>query len=194
MFKSIAMSNLGDGPVIKAIAMARAPLLTVMKSGYFTRLAESKKLPKGFADEYGEDPKKFFIMAQELKRTHPDLIIGKDIPWGAIGLYTYFVDRIGAGLKQLMAGSRKFKLTFLDRDDIVSLSERARKVTGIELMEEMADRVIPYLLQSGNANRVEEGSSTPAVTANKPRVRKSRKIANGAVASATGKLSDRINM
>ena len=193
MFKSMAMSNLGDGPVIKAIAMARAPLLTVMKSGYFVRLAESKKLPKGFADEYGEDPRKFFIMAQELKRTHPDLSIGKDIPWGAIGLYTYFVDRVGEGLKQLMAGSRKFKLTFLARDDIVSLSERGRKVTGIEMMEEMADRVIPYLLESANANRVEEGSSAPAVTANKSGMRKSRKIANGAVASATGKLSDRIH-
>jgi hypothetical protein len=159
MFKAMAMSNLGDGPVIKAIAMARAPLLATMKSTYFARLAESKKLPKGFADEYGEDPTKFFIMAQELSRMHPELRTGKDIPWAAIGLYTYFVDRLGEGLKQLMAGSRKFKLSFLDRNDIISLSEKARKVTSIEMMEEMADRVIPPILQSERMNHAERAKA-----------------------------------
>jgi len=148
IFKSIAMSNLGDGPVVKAIAMARAPLLAVMKSNYFTRLAELKKLPKNFAEEYGENPENFFIAARDIERKFPDLKLGKDIPWGAIGLYTYFVDRLGEGLKQLMAGSRKFKLQYLSRDDIVSLTEKATKVTGIETLEGMAERVIPMILEN----------------------------------------------
>ncbi|MGB9882828.1 MAG: glutamate synthase-related protein [Methanomassiliicoccales archaeon] len=148
IFKSIAMSNLGDGPVVKAIAMARAPLLAVMKSNYFTRLAELKKLPKNFADEYGDNPENFFIAARDIERKFPDLKLGKDIPWGAVGLYTYFVDRLGEGLKQLMAGSRKFKLQYLSRDDIVSLTEKATKVTGIETLEGMAERVIPMILEN----------------------------------------------
>jgi hypothetical protein len=41
IYKSMAMSNLGDEPLIKAIAMARAPLLTVMKSANFMKLAET---------------------------------------------------------------------------------------------------------------------------------------------------------
>lgn len=148
IFKSIAMSNLGDGPVVKAIAMARAPLLAVMKSNYFTRLAELKKLPKNFAEEYGDNPENFFIAARDIERKFPDLKLGKDIPWGAVGLYTYFVDRLGEGLKQLMAGSRKFKLQYLSRDDIVSLTEKATKVTGIETLEGMAERVIPMILEN----------------------------------------------
>ncbi|MCJ7517702.1 MAG: FMN-binding glutamate synthase family protein, partial [Methanomassiliicoccales archaeon] len=45
MFKSMAMSNLGEGPTIRAIAMARAPLLAVMKSSYFTELSKVNRLP-----------------------------------------------------------------------------------------------------------------------------------------------------
>ena len=37
---------------------------------------------------------------------------------------------------QLMAGARKWKLDLLNRKDLVALSERASKVTGIPLVEE----------------------------------------------------------
>lgn len=193
IFKSLAMSNLGDGPVIKTIAMARAPLLAVMKSSYFAKLAESKRLPKAFAEEYSSEPGNFFIMAKEMMERYPDMQVGKDVPWGAIGLYTYLTDRVGEGLKQLMAGSRKFSLDFLERSDIVSLSERARKVTGIETMEEMADRVMPPILENGRTVRVRSEIAPSRIP--KPSheaARKGRKAAAGAIAS-TGKLSDRHN-
>jgi len=35
-----------------------------------------------------------------------------------------------------MAGSRKWKLNLLDRTDLVALTERASRVTGIQLIEE----------------------------------------------------------
>jgi hypothetical protein len=56
-----------------------------------------------------------------------------------VGLYTYLVDRLGVGLQQLMAGCRKWKLNLLDRSDLVALTERAAKVTGLPLPED-ADR------------------------------------------------------
>ena len=146
IYKSIAMSNIGGVPLIKAIGMARSPILAAMKSQYFVRLAAEGKLPKSFAEEYGTDPNNFFIEAQGIKERYEDKVLGKDIPWGAVGLYTYY-DRVNTGLKQLMAGSRKFKLGHLARDDICALSEYASKVTGIETFDAMAGRVMSGILE-----------------------------------------------
>ncbi|MGQ9514910.1 MAG: glutamate synthase-related protein [Thermoproteota archaeon] len=141
ILKSIAMSNLGDGPKVKAITMGRAPLTAVMKSSYFVELSDQGKLPKSFADQYGSDPSKFFVGSMLLKEWKE-----KEIPWEAIGLYTYLHDRIGVGLKQLMAGVRKWKLNLLGRDDIASLTERAAKVTGIPLLEDIESEQFEIIL------------------------------------------------
>ncbi len=105
IFKAIAMSNFGDGPYVKAISMARAPIAAVMKATYFTELAKEGKLPSAFAKLYGDAPEKFFAVIPELKKRFGD--DWKKPPPGAIGLYSYFVDRIGTGLRQLMARVRK---------------------------------------------------------------------------------------
>lgn len=147
IYKAMAMSNLGDGPLVKAVAMARAPITAAMKSQYFARLAENGKLPRSFAEEYSSDPANFFVMASEIQKRFPEKKLGQDIPWGAVGLTTFLEDRIGEGLKQLLAGSRKFRLDLLERDDIASLSEYASKVTGIETFDQMAARTIPGMLE-----------------------------------------------
>ena len=147
IFKAIAMSNLGDGhgPYVKAVAMARAPLAAVMKSDYFVELARNGGVPQRFASLYGRDPETFFITVPELRKRHGDAV-GTDIPWPAVGLYTYFQDRLGVGLKQLMAGARKWRLDLLSREDIVALTERASHVTGIPTLEEAAQQAIETIL------------------------------------------------
>ncbi len=135
IFKAIAMSNFGEGPYVKAIVMARAPLTAIMKASYFTELARSGRLPKAFSQEYGSTPEKFFIAAPKLRRMYGEDF--KKIPWEAVGLYTYLNERIGVGLQQLMAGARKWKLNLLSREDLASLSVRAAKVTGIPLIEDI---------------------------------------------------------
>ena len=142
MFKAIAMSNFGSGPYVKAILMGRAPLTAVMKASYFAELAEKGALPKQFRDLYGDRPEQFFITVPELKARYGERL--KEIPWGAVGLYTY-IDKMKVGLQQLMAGARKWKLSLIDRSDLMALSERAAKVTGIPLPEE-EDHVLEYLL------------------------------------------------
>jgi hypothetical protein len=144
MFKAIAMSNFGKGPYIKAVLMARAPLLAVMKSSYFVELSEKGKLPRTFAQRYGTTPDKFFITTPELKTEYGERI--KQIPWEAVGLYTYLNERIKVGLMQLMAGARKWKLDLLDRNDLVALTERSSKVTGIPLLEEAEEDAIEKIL------------------------------------------------
>ena len=73
--------------------------------------------------------------------------IFSNIPWEAIAVYTYLNERVGVGLKQLMAGVRKWRLDLLDRNDLVSLNERASKVTGIPLVEDTEIDAIERILE-----------------------------------------------
>jgi hypothetical protein len=144
IFKAIAMSNFGEGPYVKANLMARAPITSVMKSTYFVELAKKGKLPRAFVDRYGEEPDKFFRATPELVALYGKRF--KEIPWGAVGLYSFLRGRIGVGLQQLMSGVRKWKLDMINSEDLVSLTERAAKVSGISLLEEAETDVIKRIL------------------------------------------------
>lgn len=144
-FKAIAMSNFGDGPLIKAITMARAPITAVFKVAYFTELAKQKKLPHDFVTQYGSDPNKFLIAMPKLKKEYGRRI--KDIPLGAVGVYTYFSDRIGVGLKQLMAGARKWKLELIDRSDLAALNDTASRVTNIPTIDQVETELFEQILE-----------------------------------------------
>ena len=52
------------------------------------------------------------------------------LPTGAIGLYTYY-ERLAQGLRQLMAGARKFTLEHMTRNDLTTLTREAEEITGI---------------------------------------------------------------
>jgi hypothetical protein len=145
IFKSIAMSNFGDKPLVKGVLMGRSPITAAMKSNYFKQLADQSKLPKTFADRYGTEPDRFFIAMPELKKKYGNRV--SEIPLEAVGVSTYLSDRVGVGLRQLMAGARKWKLDLLDRNDLMSLSERAAKVTGIPTVDEVEKDAIDKILE-----------------------------------------------
>jgi glutamate synthase domain-containing protein 2 len=146
IFKAIALSNFdGKNPFVKTVTMARSPLTAAMKSLYFCELAEKSRLPRDFSNKYGNTPKKFFIVANDLKAHYGDQI-GTAIPWSAVGVYTYLSERLGLGLKQLLAGTRKFKLDLIDRGDLAALTKRAREVTGIPAMEEVEQNLAEAIL------------------------------------------------
>jgi Lon protease-like protein len=69
------------------------------------------------------------VTAADLRRE-----LGKDefdkLPTGALGLYTYY-ERLTQGLRQIMAGSRKFSLEHISRDDLAALTPEASRVSGI---------------------------------------------------------------
>ncbi len=58
------------------------------------------------------------------------------MPLGAVGIYSAS-EKLRVGLQQLMAGSRKLGTHLITRDDLVSLTEEAAKVTKI-----------PYIMDS----------------------------------------------
>lgn len=145
IYKSIALSNFGDGPFVKGIVMARAPLTSVMKGSYFEELGKDGKLPKAFVDKYGASPEQYYFAIPELEAEYGADAV-KKMGWPGIGLYTYLHDRIGVGLQQLLAGSRKFKLDLIDRTDLAALSERASKVTGIPMLEDLDSEQMELIL------------------------------------------------
>lgn len=144
ILKSIAMSNFGDGPFIKSITMGRAPITAAFKGSYFAELAEEDRLPSQFEEKYGSDVDEFFVTGAELKEKY-----GKDydeIPPGALAVYTYLTSRLGTGLQQMLAGTRKWNLDLAGRDDLACLSERASRVTDIPMMDEVESEAIERIL------------------------------------------------
>ena len=144
IFKTIAMSNFGEGPLVKAVLMGRSPITAAMKSSYFKQLAAAGKLPNHFAAKFGSKPEKFFIATPELKAKYG--LRFSEIPLESVGVYTYLTDRIGVGLKQLMAGNRKWNLNLLSRGDLMSLSNIAQQVTGIPLAHEVENDAVKKIL------------------------------------------------
>ncbi|TRZ53545.1 MAG: FMN-binding glutamate synthase family protein [Dehalococcoidia bacterium] len=148
MFKAIALSNFdGNKPFVKSITIARSPLTAAMKALYFSELAQRGRLPRDFANKYGNSPDKFFIAADTLKEDYGDKV-GKEIPWAAVGVYTYLYERLGLGLKQMMAGTRKFKLDLIDRSDLAALSKLASEVTDIPMAHEIEQDLLEGILLS----------------------------------------------
>jgi len=132
IFKAIALG----APYVKAVCMGRATLTAAMVGKTHGQLI---KETYGREKEYREVLLRTFIGAEQLEEKY-----GADfekIPPAAIGIYTYY-DRLATGLRQLMAGERKFALNYLCRDDLVALTREAADVSGISyIMEADAEEV-----------------------------------------------------
>ena len=138
LFKGLALC----APYVKAIGMARSPLAAVMVGKTIGESIDSGQLPI-YLQRFGGTREAIFVTAEELKREY-----GKDyekIPTPAIGLYTYY-ERLAQGLRQLMAGSRKFALEFIDRDDIIALTREAAEVSGITYVMDTDKQEVDRLL------------------------------------------------
>jgi glutamate synthase domain-containing protein 2 len=123
VFKAIAMG----APFVKAVCMGRALMIPGMVGKNIGSWLEKGDLPKSVS-KYGSQAEEIFVSLEDLKSKFGQDI--KQIPWGAIGLYTY-CQKFKTGIQQLMAGSRNFKLSTISRKDLMALSEEAAYVSGI---------------------------------------------------------------
>ena len=132
IFKAIALG----APYVKAVCIGRSTLTAAMVGKTHGRLMEETY---GRGEKYQEMLLRTFTAAEQLKEKY-----GKDfdnIPPAAIGVYTYY-DRLATGLRQLMAGERKFALKYMDRNDVMALTREAADVSGIPyIMETDAEEV-----------------------------------------------------
>ena len=141
IFKGLALC----APYAKLIGMARAPLAAVMVGKTVGKKIDENKLPV-YVERFGNRVEEIFVTASHLKEE-----LGEDlfqqVPAGALGLYTYY-ERLAQGLQQLMCGSRKFDLEYLDRGDIAALTKEAAEVSGIDyvmdLDKEEAEKVLDF--------------------------------------------------
>jgi hypothetical protein len=156
IFKALAMG----APYIKCIAMARAPITATMKAKYMGNIIANKEatpaMIKSLGFENNKDPKTLtiseaFLEYENLLRLYPE----KEILPSAVGVYTYLVSKLGIGLKQLLAGVRKFKKDLIDRHDIAYISQRAKDVCekwnlDIKSQESLDYELVKKEIYSGN--------------------------------------------
>ena len=99
-----------------------------------------------YVERFGNSKDEIFVTASTLRKELGDEEFEK-LPTGALGLYTYY-ERIAQGLRQLMAGSRKFSLEYMSRDDIAALTREANQVSGIQYVMDVDQGKVERILDS----------------------------------------------
>jgi glutamate synthase domain-containing protein 2 len=139
IFKGLALG----APYFKLVGMARSPIAAAMVGKTIGQTIEDHQVPV-YVERFGNSKDEIFVTASVLRKE-----LGNDdfekLPTGAIGLYTYY-ERLAQGLRQLMAGARKFSLSHISRDDLAALTREAAEISGItyvtEVGKEEADRIL----------------------------------------------------
>ena len=139
IFKGLALGS----PFVKLIGMARAPIAAAMVGKTIGMSIKANQVPV-YVERFGNTIDKIFVTASELRKELGDKEFEK-LPTGAIGLYTYY-ERLAQGLRQLMAGTRKFAMEYISRDDIASLTREASDISGIpyimDYQKEEAEKIL----------------------------------------------------
>jgi glutamate synthase domain-containing protein 2 len=143
-FEDMIYKGLSLGaPFVKMVGMARAAIAAAMVGKTIGRTIDAGQIPV-YIERFGNSKEEIFITANELREK-----LGKAeyvrVPTGALGLYTYY-ERLAQGLRQLMAGSRKFALQHISRDDIAALTREAADISGIQYVMEADKAEVDQLL------------------------------------------------
>ncbi len=124
IFKGLALG----APYVKLVGMARAPIAAAMVGKTIGKTVDSFQLPV-YVERFGTSKDEIFVTAAELRHRLGDEAFDK-LPTGALGLFTYY-ERLAQGLRQLMAGSRRFTLAHMSRNDLAALTHEAAEISGI---------------------------------------------------------------
>ncbi len=124
VFKALAMR----APYCNAACIGRALMIPGMvgKNTEKWLRGEDGGLPPSIS-KFGFSKEEIFMNYEILKEKYGSE--ADSFPLGAIGIYNV-VDKIKVGLQQIMAGSRNWKVEYISRDDIFSLTEECAKITG----------------------------------------------------------------
>jgi hypothetical protein len=128
IYKGLALG----APYINFVATGRAAMAAAMAGKQIGDMIEAGNIPKEY-QRFGKTKEEIFSEIRELKLYYDN---PEEISAGAIGVYSY-INRISAGVKQLMALNRKFELKHIDRSDIVPLTELAAQVTGLDTYDDI---------------------------------------------------------
>ncbi len=139
IFKGLSLG----APFVKLVGMARAPIAAAMVGKTIGRTIEEHQIPV-YIERFGNSKDEIFVTAAALRKELGDEEFER-LPTGALGLYTYY-ERLAQGLRQLMAGSRKFTLENITRDDIAALTRQAAEISGIVYVMDVDRREVEEIL------------------------------------------------
>jgi glutamate synthase domain-containing protein 2 len=139
IFKALALGS----PYVKAVGMARGPMAATMVGKTIGKRIQEGQIPV-YVERFGSSADEIFVTAPELKRKYKERF--NEIPTGAMGLYGYFT-RLSQGVRQLMAGNRKFALSYIGRDDIAALTKEAADISGIPFITEVDKEEVRKILK-----------------------------------------------
>jgi glutamate synthase domain-containing protein 2 len=140
IFKGLALG----APFVKLVGMARGPLAAAMVGKTIGRAIDAGQMPV-YVERFGRTRDEVFVTADSLRQQLGNEEYEK-LPAGALGLYTYY-ERLAQGLRQLMAGSRKFSPEYLSRDDLAALTREAAQVTGLPYTMDVDKSLIDEILE-----------------------------------------------
>jgi glutamate synthase domain-containing protein 2 len=131
-------------PYFKIVGMARGPMAATMVGKTIGKRIEEDQIPV-YVERFGNSAEEIFVTAPELKERYKERF--NDLPTGAMGLYGYF-ERLSQGLRQMMAGNRKFALEYISRDDIAALTQEAANISGIPYVTDVDKEEVEKILNS----------------------------------------------
>ena len=141
IFKGLALG----APYVKMVGMARSPIAAAMVGKTIGRAIDENQIPV-YVERFGNTRDEIFVTANALRKELGESTFEK-VPCGALGLYTYY-ERLAQGLRQLMAGSRKFSLDCLSREDIAALTHDAANISGIRYIMEVDQDEVNEILRA----------------------------------------------
>lgn len=151
LFKALSLG----APFVKMICMGRAMMIPAFVGSNIEGALHPDRRERvcGHWDalpptvsENGVKPQEIFAGYFEVQKK-----VGADemrhIPYGAIAIWT-FVDKLAAGLQQLMAGARKFSVGAMSRGDLMAANRETEEEIGIPFMTEALDAQAKRILEA----------------------------------------------
>jgi glutamate synthase domain-containing protein 2 len=152
IFKALALG----APFTKLVCMGRALMIPGFLGANIEGAIHPERreklcgnwdsLPKNIAEEFGATPEEIFAGYFDVKnKLGADEM--KNIPFGAIAVWT-LSDKLSAGLQQLMAGARKFKIPEISREDLFAANRETERETNIRYLTDVGDETAKIILNS----------------------------------------------
>jgi glutamate synthase domain-containing protein 2 len=140
IFKALALG----APYVKLVGMARSPMAAAMVGKTIGGRIADGQIPV-YVERFGNSKDEIFVTAPELRHRFGSRF--EQLPPGAMGVYTYF-ERLSQGLRQLMAGGRKFNLDYISRDDIAAITHDVADISGIPFITDVDKAEVQKILKA----------------------------------------------
>ncbi|MDR2502602.1 MAG: FMN-binding glutamate synthase family protein [Oscillospiraceae bacterium] len=150
IFKALALG----APYTKLVCMGRA----LMIPGFLGANIEGALYPERRARLSGNWDTLPTSVSENAKATPEELFAGyfdvqskigkdamKEIPLGAVGVWT-LSDKLSAGLQQMMAGARRFRVSEISRDDLFAANRETARETAIKHVSDVGDETAKRIL------------------------------------------------